>query len=409
MRVDVFQKPWWLLVLLVGSACGDDGSTGPEGIDLLFVALSTGTAHTCGLTTEGRAYCWGSNDASQLGADAVVVPLGGIPVAVDGGLLFASITAGAAHTCGIGSDAALRCWGTDLNGVIGVPTLLPGSDGIDQANAGSFHSCGVNGSGAAKCWGLGGAGQIGNGEFGSSALSPVPVDVSGQRQFTELFAGETHSCGIDVAGNAYCWGVNSSGQVGDGVQTSGPCLDAGGATFSCVLTPALVAGGISWLAITTGSRHACGIATDGSAHCWGDDRTQQLGAGGGPQTCGVENNTLPHAACSTAPIPVSSNLTWSAISAGGFHTCGLTDQGDAYCWGNGQLGQLGNGSDEVRGVPTEVAGGHRFAAITAGHLHTCAVTVADEAYCWGSNARGQLGNTEELMALEPVKVAAARF
>ena len=141
------------------------------------------------------------------------------------------------------------------------------------------------------------------------------------------------------------------------------------------------------LALTRGTEHACGLTADGSAYCWGSNRLGQLGDGeNGPST-------------RTAAVSVATRQTFVAISAGANHTCALTREGVAFCWGLNETGELGQAlvANECGGFacnrrPVRVESTVRFDTISAGFGHTCALSDG-RAFCWGRNDRGQLGSS----------------
>lgn len=130
-----------------------------------------------------------------------------------------------------------------------------------------------------------------------------------------------------------------------------------------------------WRAVAAGSGHTCALDTTGAAYCWGRASSGELGTG-------VVDAFAP------GPRRVSGGLTFTALAAGDRHTCGLTAEGAAYCWGENQTGQLGRGDTTSTTAPVRVAGGHHFTRITAGWLHNCALDEGGEAYCWGLHAPG---------------------
>jgi alpha-tubulin suppressor-like RCC1 family protein len=178
-----------------------------------------------------------------------------------------------------------------------------------------------------------------------------------------LVAGWNHTCGLTANGNAFCWGLNGDGQLGDGSR-----LDR--------LVPTLVRGAIE--SLTAGSAHTCGIS-EGQVLCWGDNRFGQLGDGtaeGKPQPTTV----------------VGLPSTPTQVTAGAVHTCAVLSGGAAYCWGQNLQGQLGDGSNTNRSTAVAVAGGHRFRVLYAGGALTCGITTGGTQLCWGLNQSGQLGD-----------------
>jgi alpha-tubulin suppressor-like RCC1 family protein len=143
--------------------------------------------------------------------------------------------------------------------------------------------------------------------------------------------------------------------------------------------------------VSAGGEHTCGVTTDDRAYCWGRNFSGELGDG----------TTTDH----STPVAVTGGLRFRQVSAGGAHTCGLTTDDRAYCWGAGGL--LGDGTTTPRLNPVAVAGGRRFRQVSAGSSHSCAVTPFDRAFCWGFNPSGQLGDGTTSRRLTPVRVQGA--
>jgi alpha-tubulin suppressor-like RCC1 family protein len=158
-----------------------------------------------------------------------------------------------------------------------------------------------------------------------------------------------------------------------------------------------------FVSVGTGAVHACGLAEDGRAWCWGWDDQRQLGLGGDPpDRCVVLGVAV---RCAKAAVPVRTEVRFSRLTTGYYHTCGLSISGIAWCWGSNDHGQLGDGTHETRPVPTPVAGGHIFESIVAGGLATCGLTIDDALTCWGQNAYRSLANEDALSIATPRPVA----
>jgi alpha-tubulin suppressor-like RCC1 family protein len=290
-----------------------------------------GDAHTCGLSLDNQAYCWGGNTFGRLGDGTTTNRL--TPVPISGGLSFRQVDAGVFHTCGVTIENVAYCWG---GGILGdrartgslTPVAVAGAHRFRQVSAGSTHTCGLNLLDRALCWGDNTFGKLGD---GTTALRRQgPVRVVGGLQFGQLSAGGQHTCGVTTADRVFCWGGNEAGQLGDGTTTS-------------PLTPVAVAGGRRFLRVSTGGDHTCAVNPLDVAFCWGENSRGQLG----------DNTTTPR----LTPIRVVGGLRFREVSAGSFHTCGVTTGDRAYCWGsNNFFGQLGDGTLKNRRRPTAVVG-----------------------------------------------------
>ena len=216
---------------------------------------------------------------------------------------------------------------------------------------------------------------------GSATISAAAGGVSGiatlnvSEPLSLVDAGTFYACALTIAGQALCWGNGALGA-------------ASGQSF----VPTRVDGGLRFASLSAGHFHACAVAVDGAAYCWG-----YTGSEGTLGTGGTSN--------SPTPVSVAGGLTFTAVSAGYAHTCGLDRGGLAYCWGRNPAGGLGTGTTESRLAPARVSGGLSFASLSAGVDRTCGVTNANAAYCWGSGASGALGTGSTADSYVPVPVA----
>ena len=299
--------------------------------DLKFASISTGSTFACALTTEGAAYCWGNAGADDEGPGAVRGEriARRIPAPVAGGLTFASLSAGAAHACGVTTTWLVYCWGENDRGQLGDGTTTTSDTPVRAATevrfrsvtAGHSHTCGLAIDGRAFCWGA-------RGEDGAdSTTRPRPAHVGGALRFTSLGAGSFYTCGVTTTGAGHCWGDNEFGQLGDGTTKSSaaPRAVAGGHRFQRIVAKR-----------ANGRPHTCGLTVDGQAFCWGWE-SEALGRGNLEDTY--------------RPGVVVGGLSFRTLSAGFSHTCGATTRGDVYCWGDDRYGQLGDGATAARITP----------------------------------------------------------
>ena len=355
----------------------------------LFTQVSTADLHTCGITTTGEAYCWGHAVDGQLGIGPSVPGDQLTPAPVQGGLRFSTVSVGSLHTCGVTTGGDPYCWGWNFLGNLGdgdqtgsskfVPVQLSLRVEFQSLSVGSHHSCGVASTGDAYCWGTDESGQLGRGGREHPDRGHSPVLVAGDLTFTFVSAGGGHTCSITTSGDAYCWGWGALGALGNGSKDNMP-------------SPRRVEGGLTFGSVSSGGRHTCGITISGETYCWGNNDFGQLG---------TEAATLE----ATTPVRFSGALALAHVSAGGRHTCGITTDGETYCWGNNEFGQLGNNSTSNSATPVLVAGGLRFTSVSAGWGQTCGVTDSNEVYCWGHNHHGQLGDGSLADKRTPIRIA----
>lgn len=363
----------WLAALFVTS-CGQSGGFAPDLSSQDFPFISAGRDHTCGILSSGEAYCWGDDFSGRLGNGAT----GGdqeSPSSVAGGHYFEVISAGQNHTCGIDLSGTAYCWGNDGDGQLG-----NGATGGDQVNpsavnsvlkfkdisAGFDHTCAVSVAGAAYCWGDDSTGELGNGATAGDQASPTAV--AGGLSFQSIIVASDSTCGVTTAGAAYCWGADFNGEIGNGATTGDQ------------ISPAAVVGGLIFSRVDCGDDHCCGLTTSSDAYCWGRDNEGQIGNGG---TGGNQES----------PVIVASGLKYSSVSTGYNHSCGVTSAGPSYCWGGDYGGRLGDGSPHTdQDAPSLVAGSLLFRSISGGNDHGCGVTTSGQGYCWGNDNDGRLGN-----------------
>lgn len=349
------------------------------------VQLSAGTYHTCVTTSAADAYCWGLNDAGQLGHPLQTAPLP--PQAVPGlsGNVL-QIAAGSRFTCALTLDRTVKCWGSNYSGQLGdgstttryEPVDVSGlGNGISAVATGGTHTCAILPTGGIKCWGSNSQGQVGNAT--ASSQTTFPVDVSGINGDTlSVSLGANHSCVLLNGGSVKCWGANSVGQLGDGTMTQRRT------PVDVIGLPADV------VDIDLGGKHSCALTSTGHLYCWGYNYFGQLGLG----------DALPRA-LPTLVADVGNGA--AALSVGMNSTCVVMQDHSVKCWGNNRRGQLGDASNISRSTPSNATGITNPIAIAGGGSHTCAIGSDREVSCWGDNYSGQLGDGTPHLYTEAVE------
>jgi alpha-tubulin suppressor-like RCC1 family protein len=381
-----------------------------------------GNYFACAIGMNDRAYCWGFGENGQLGNASLVStseprwPVTTADPVVGPYPIFRDMTGGESHTCGLTITRSISCWGfnpdsrqfgapsgvrsTAADASVGAAIPLTSTRFVE---AGESFSCAVTLGGVAYCAGNNERGQVGNGATSQQATT-TKLETGGpltDPQFwSRVTTGERHGCAMPRYNPAdsvatrtpWCWGANDEGQLGNGA----PGIDSTRA--GKVIMPAGVTSFDS-LSIVAGRAHTCALTPDGpaprKAYCWGGNGFGQLGIGG--VGGGGARDSIPR---EVAGAPAGGFVR---LFAGEDHTCGLTSDGTAYCWGRNLAGQLGDGTLNNTGVPTPVAGGRTFRNLALGERFTCGITgdsgptepgslgVAGMIYCWGDNSRGQLG------------------
>ena len=201
----------------------------------------------------------------------------------------------------------------------------------------------------------------------NDALLPIvpTLDEQGADGFASVTTGRDHSCAIDTAGAAYCWGGDFDQQLGH----PPPFVCDTVSHIPCSIAAQPVSTALRFLAISAGARHTCAIAADFSGHCWGTNDDAALGSPGGS---------------ATTPRAVGTALHFSTITSGFSHTCAVAIDGTAFCWGRNDRGQLGTRDTLARATPTPVATTARFIDLSAGQARTCGRTTDGAVLCWGA-------------------------
>ncbi|XXX76407.1 hypothetical protein WMF30_53040 [Sorangium sp. So ce134] len=361
----------------------------------------------------------GEGVAPQVAAGETEV-LGSAPSALDPPLHKAQgLSAGLRHACAVLKTGALKCWGLNARGQLGLGDVASRGDsagemgaalqasfgqGISAVTAGHEHTCALLREPSSpdvglKCWGRNDLGQLGQEE--------VPEDrgdepdemwwlfyshVGQGATVASADAGAHHTCAVLNGGELRCWGSNANGQLGLGDLNNRGDSEA----EVLLMTSIPLGGGRTAKSVAAGSHHTCVQLDDDRVKCWGRNDAGQLGLGDLTPRGGT--GTTKPALIATVPLDNLDDKA-KAIVAGGYHTCAILVDDTVKCWGNNELGQLGQGHTSNLGgtlstTPetfTSIPLGGPVKALSAGTFHTCAILGDDTVKCWGDNMFGQLG------------------
>lgn len=366
-------------------ACSGDGCT--------IVEVSTGARYSCARRASGEVLCWGDNTLGQLGDGTTTSS--SRPVSVLGLCDAVEIEAGSGSACARRRSGQVSCWGWNGSGELGTgrtsadlrnsttPLDAMGLDDAVAIDGGSGFFCAVRRSGRVSCWGTNRAQQLGDGSTVTG--SATPVNVSGIFDASQVAAAQS-ACALRVGGQVVCWGVNYRGRLGTGTADNAPL-------------PAMMVGVSDAVGVGASVWHGCVVRASGAVACAGDNAVGELGT-----------------AASADPVLTATlvpGVTGAVDVATGYRfSCALLRDGTVTCWGKNDLGELGRGSTspfaEAGAVPglTDVvqvtAHGPQDGATEGGHA--CALRRNGEVYCWGKNDLGQLGDGSTTQRASPVRV-----
>jgi len=298
-----------------------------------------------------------------------------------------AVAALANGACAVRADATVWCWGQNVYGELGsgIPVgsssgsavQVPGISNVTQISAGYFHVCAIgSATSSVYCWGRNSSGELGN---GTTTNSSVPVLAKNLSVAKSVACGMSSSYTVDYSGQVYAWGNNAYGQLGNNSTTSSN-------------VPVLTTGESPVQMVGAGAYQACSLRVDGSVHCWGYNAYGQLGNG----------------TTTSSPVPVTvSGLTARQLSTGTYAACAISTNGQTFCWGANYDGEIGDGTTMNRLVPTATAlNGVTLTPLNSSGMgsSTCGIANTLDVYCWGYNYFGNLGDGTSNDAFYPVKL-----
>ena len=247
---------------------------------LKFKKLSAGINHTCGIDQFNQAYCWGANDFSQLGLGTEPVQNRSadvlVPTRINSSKNYIDIDVHGFQSCAMTANKEVDCWGdnaaTTYSGNKAIPPeiskiITQKGSGYTRIALGTSQRCGLLPTGTIQCWQDERSGSFGDGSTEQYGQDPINT-IGGP--YTYLSFGNKHGCGVVSNGDGFCWGYNFTGELGNG---------GGDDMADSRSTPQLIMGGLKWNHVAVGYGHTCGISIGGNAYCWGSNFKGQLGNG----------------------------------------------------------------------------------------------------------------------------------
>ena len=309
------------------------------------VSIRSGTYHSCAIDTNGDVRCWGQGTEGQLGDGSSSNSLIPVNVSLPNGVKAIDVALGNEHTCALLTNGSVSCWGTGTWGQLGAGLSLSSSstpvltDQLGQTGrtaialtSGSSHTCAILDDRSLVCWGYNGYGALGIGSY-TNMYSPTYVQslTSGSSvNVTSVEAGVSHTCAI-LSSGASCWGIGSSGELGNGYTTN----------LAYPTTVNSFGTGVNAVEIVAGWSHSCALLNTGNISCWGNGLYGVLG-----------DNTSNSSLSPKPSFAIPTNDSIIELSSRNVHTCALTDNNSTWCWGNNMMGELGNGQWSNRDHPS---------------------------------------------------------
>jgi uncharacterized repeat protein (TIGR02543 family) len=380
--------------------------------------VSLGWSHSSALTSEGRIFTWGNNDYGQLGDGTTTNRTTPTEITsqfnLHAGESIIQVSLGIFHSSAITSEGRIFTWGNNGYGQLGDGTTnnnrttpteitsqfnLPAGESIIIVSLSFDHSSALTSEGRIFTWGNNFYGQLGD---GTTTNRTTPTEITSQ---FNLYAGETiiqvslgysDSSALTSQGRIFTWGINNSGQLGDGTTTNRTTPTEITSQFNLHAGESIIQASLGW-------GHSSALTSEGRIFTWGNNFYGQLGAGT------TTNRNTPTEI--TSHFNIHTGETIIQVSLGIFHSSAITSEGRIFTWGYNGFGQLGDGTTTDRAIPTEITSqfnlhiGETIMQVLFKSYHSSALSSEGRILMWGNNGYGQLGDGTYYSRLTPVMVS----
>jgi alpha-tubulin suppressor-like RCC1 family protein len=396
-----------------GNVCEEDAGCFRGVCGGMQVTQISAGLHACALVKAQVVFCWGSNLFGETGSAPATMTCGTTPclptpTEVAGVDHVVEVRAGYYSTCALEENGSVWCWGQNQAGQLGsatstgtcgapcdvvpVQVALPDA-GTKAIDVGDLFACALDTSGVLRCWGDDTYGELGKNVDGGSTSSPVSVTIPGGERIAAVSTAlDPHACALLTSGNVACWGQNRLGSLGHNPSTDPTCPPT---NVPCSASPVIVGGVTGATAVRAASGVTCALVGDGGVSCWGDNGLGEFGNGT------AENDGGAH----FVPQRAAGGRLFVAFDTRYDFTLALDSMGTVWGWGSSSRGALGNGSiagpncdndgSPCVAQPTVIMppfGNAPVIQISAGDEFGLALESDGTVWAWGANVDGRLGH-----------------